>query len=45
VDYLVILGDDVDAIQKHGFDRILPGPERKREIGEGPKIGVKDKRW
>ena len=40
VHHLLILRDDVDPVEKHGLDRILPMPERKRIIAERPIIGV-----
>ena len=36
----VIFRHHIDAVEKYGLDGVLPGPERQREIGERPKIGV-----
>lgn len=40
--HAVILGENVDAAQKHRLDGILPGPERKREVTQRAEIGVED---
>ncbi len=38
----VVLGDDVDAIQKDGLHRLLPAPERQRIVAQGPEVGVEN---
>src|SRR3954470_8577612 len=40
----VILRDNVDALQEHGLDRVLPGPERERVVAERTKVGVEHER-
>src|SRR5262245_59835565 len=32
--------DNIDTIKKHRLDRILPRPQRQREVAQRPKIGV-----
>ena len=39
----VVLGDDVDPIEEHGLDRILPTPDRQRIIAERTVVRVQDK--
>src|SRR5947199_1957434 len=34
----VVVIDDVDAVEEHRLDRVLPGPDRQREIAERAKI-------
>ena len=34
---------DRHPIQKHGLDPILPGPEGKWKVAQGPEIGVEDR--
>jgi hypothetical protein len=41
-DLLVIGGEHVDAVEEHSLDDILPGPERKGVVAEGPEIRVQD---
>src|SRR4051794_4406150 len=36
----VVMIDDVDAVEKHRLDRVLPRPERQWEIAERTKIRV-----
>src|SRR6476659_4168538 len=36
----VVMLDDVDAIEKHRLDRVLPRPERQRVITQRPEIRV-----
>src|SRR5439155_9984591 len=38
----VVMVDDVDAIEKHRLDRVLPRPQRQREIAQRPKVGVEN---
>jgi hypothetical protein len=38
----VILGYHDHPIEERRLDRLLPGPERQREVGERPVIGVED---
>ena len=35
---------DRDPVEENRLDRVLPGPERQREIGQRPKIRVQDQR-
>src|SRR3990167_1622247 len=39
-----ILRDDIDAIEEHRLEGVLPRPERQGEIGKRPKVGVENKR-
>jgi len=41
---LIILGDDVDTVEEHGLDRVLPGPERQGVITQRPVVGVQNER-
>src|SRR5208283_1262420 len=43
-DHPVVVRDDVDAVEKHRLDRVLPAPKRQRIVAQGAKIGVKDQR-
>src|SRR3979409_2495920 len=36
----VVVLDDVDAVEKHGLDRVLPRPERQWVITERPEVRV-----
>ena len=36
--------DDVHAVEEDGLDRVLPRPQRQREIGERPVVGVQHQR-
>src|SRR5271169_5485662 len=36
----VIVLDDVDAIEKHRLDRVLPRPKRQRIITQRPKVRI-----
>ena len=36
----VVVLDDVDAIEKHRLDRVLPRPERQRVVTQRPEIRV-----
>src|SRR3979409_2497468 len=36
----VVVLDDVDAVEKHGLDRVLPRPERQGVITERPEVRV-----
>src|SRR5215211_592011 len=38
----VVMFDDVDAVEKHRLDRVLPGPERQRVVAQRPEIRVQD---
>src|SRR5216684_7378859 len=41
----VVMVDDVDALEKHRLYRVLPRPQRQREIAERTKIRVEHKGW
>src|SRR6266850_4342718 len=36
----VVMLDDIDAIEKHRLDRVLPRPERQRVVTQRPEIRV-----
>ena len=36
----VVIGDDVDAIEEHRLDRVLPRPQRQRVITQRPEVRV-----
>ena len=38
----VVLGDNIDAIEKNGLHRFLPAPERQWVVAQRPEIGVQD---
>ena len=38
--HAVVLRDDIDPLQEHGLDRVLPRPDRQGKVAQGPKIGV-----
>src|SRR5690242_10072871 len=40
----IVLRDDVDALEADGLDRLLPGPERQREITQRAEIRVEHER-
>ena len=36
----IVMLDDVDAVEEHRLDRVLPGPERQRVVTQRPEIRV-----
>src|SRR5690348_7532104 len=36
--------EDVNALEKDGLDRVLPRPQRQREIAERPVVGIQHQR-
>ena len=40
----VVFVEDVHALEEDRLDRVLPGPQRQREIAERPVIGVEHQR-
>ena len=43
VDFALIFFDDIHPVQKHGLDRCLPWPERKRVIAQGRVVRIEHK--
>ena len=43
-DGAVVRFDECHAILEDGVDGVLPGPDRQREVAEGPEIRVEDQR-
>lgn len=43
-DGLLVILHDIDAVQKHSLDRILPAPEREGIITQGSKIRIQNQR-
>ena len=41
----VISGEDRHPVEKRRLDRVLPTPDRKREIAERPVVGVEHQGW
>src|SRR3954467_8218572 len=41
----VVMIDDVDAVEKHRLDRVLPRPERQWEIAERAEIRIQHQGW
>ncbi len=42
--HLLVFGDDIDPLEPRGLHRFLPGPERKRIVGQRPVIRVQNQR-
>src|SRR5690606_26685679 len=40
MDLALILGEDIDAIEKDRLDRILPSPERQRKVTQGTEVRI-----
>ena len=40
VDLVFVFRDHIDPVHEHSLHRVLPSPERKREIAQRSEIGV-----
>jgi hypothetical protein len=42
MDRVVVMLDDVDAVEEHRLDRVLPRPQRERIVTQRPEVRIED---